>query len=163
MAALQALLAEADRLKDASIGMMQDPVLDTSHDSIAADAEAMLSRWDGDVENYTQQLNEMADKLTGSDLGQTPGMEEAVQQASAKAEELRAAAGSLQGAAPAKVTANVQLDDGCQLAFEAPIASRDTAVADILNAFAAQLELHEASESEQKGPEAAPAEAPADA
>ena len=143
---------------------MQAPVLDTSHDSIEADAEAMLARWDGDIENYVQQLNEMADKLTGGDLGQTPGMEEAVQQAAGKAEELRGAAGAIQGAAPSKVTANVQLDDGCQLGFEAPIASRDSAVKDILTAFAAQMELHESTDGKSKpAPEAAPAEAPADA
>jgi peptidoglycan hydrolase-like protein with peptidoglycan-binding domain len=159
IAALQELLEEADQLMGASAGVLQDPVLDTTQDTIQADAEAMLENWDGDIDNMVQQLNEMADRLTAGDLGQTPGMEDAVAEAADTAADLREQAAELQGAGPANVDVNVQLTDGDVLSFEAPIGSRDTAVADILAVFLQQLELREA-ESEEGEAEAPSSEAP---
>jgi peptidoglycan hydrolase-like protein with peptidoglycan-binding domain len=161
VAALQALMEEADRLLAASTGILADPALDTTQDTIQGDAEVMLESWDGDLDNYVEQLLEMADKLSSGDLGQTPGMEDAVQAASDKADELRDQAGSLQDSAPTGVDVSVQLSDGGVLSFKAPITSRDSAVSDILNAFLEQLGLHEGEQAEEEA-EPATDDAPAE-
>jgi peptidoglycan hydrolase-like protein with peptidoglycan-binding domain len=161
VAALQALMEEADRILAASTAILKDPVLDTTQDTIEADAESMLENWDGDIDNQVQQLEELADKLTSGDLGQTPGMEDAVQAASDKSQELRDQAASLKDSAPAQVDVKVELSEGGVLGFVAPVSSRDSAVADILNTFLEQLELREGERAEEE-PEPLADDAPAE-
>src|SRR5262249_10755354 len=74
MAALQALLDEADDILAAVEGTFKDPVLNAAEDTIAADAEEMLANCHANIDESVQKLQDMADRLTGGDLGQPPGM-----------------------------------------------------------------------------------------
>ncbi len=158
MSALQALLEEADVMLAAGLAVLEDPVLDTTQATVAADAETMLSEWDSDLVAYAAELTALADRLTTPDLGSANGSQDVVASSQEKADALRSQAESLNGAAPAKVTVNAQLQDSSLLSFEAPISSRDNAVQEILQAFNDQMALHE---GEKKG-EDAPAAQDAD-
>jgi chemotaxis protein histidine kinase CheA len=158
MAALQALLAEAEDLIGIVEATLGDPILDTTEETLQADAEKLLARWDANVDKNTQKLQDMADRLTSGDLGQTPGTEDMVQAASDMAGELSARAESMAGSAPANVEVNVQTSDDV-VNFTAPIGSRETAVADIVNMYLL-VKPNAESEAKEEASEPAAADAP---
>jgi vacuolar-type H+-ATPase subunit E/Vma4 len=139
MAAIQALLAEADRLLAALPELVQDPVLATTEDGIESDAETLLANWDGDIDNFVQNLEELADKLSNTDLG--AGAAELASQATAKANDLREAAHGIKDGAPGAVLVEVMLESGEVLDFKVPITSREEAVKQIVQALKDQLQL----------------------
>jgi peptidoglycan hydrolase-like protein with peptidoglycan-binding domain len=137
-----ALLAAAQQLLEMQTLVLANLHLQTTEATIQSDAEALIGRFGESASDYASDLDAMSDKLIQS------GDDSARQMAG----ELSKTSDGLGNEFPPQIDVTVALDSGEELAFAAPVSSRETAVQEILQAFALQLELREGEKAHEEEP-----------